>query len=239
MRRRRSEPGSVARPRHARAAGARLVLLALLGAGPMAGCGVAGHDTAPTVTGVQTFVTLRYASTDNLGGALGDQDLLTADSVLVAALRPNGTVAGGARTDDGMAFVEVPGPGTYRLVTQVTPAIGDSSGEVFVQGIGGSPQYLTLVGRGITAWPNPFLSEVRLRVMVAAAQQAKVQVVSLAGTRLRTLADGSFMAGEHEILWDGTGDSGQPLAAGAYWVVFLGTLDEKAVLVVRAAPPPA
>ncbi len=55
-----------------------------------------------------------------------------------------------------------------------------------------------------------------LRFALPHATLADAHVVDLAGTRVRTLACGELLAGEHEIGWDGLDEAGTRCRSGRY-----------------------
>lgn len=57
---------------------------------------------------------------------------------------------------------------------------------------------------------------VSLRFALPHATLADAHVVDLAGTRVRTLACGELLAGEHEIGWDGLDEAGTRCRSGRY-----------------------
>lgn len=65
--------------------------------------------------------------------------------------------------------------------------------------------------------PNPFTTSTVIRLAFPSAQNASVRIFDVAGRAVRTLADSRFDAGDHSLVWDGTGDAGRPLAAGVYF----------------------
>jgi flagellar hook assembly protein FlgD len=44
-----------------------------------------------------------------------------------------------------------------------------------------------------------------------------VGIYDVGGRLVTTLTDGERTPGRHELVWDGRGPGGQPLAAGVYW----------------------
>lgn len=57
---------------------------------------------------------------------------------------------------------------------------------------------------------------VSLRFALPHPTLADVHVVDVAGNRVRTLACGELLAGEHEIGWDGSDETGSRCATGRY-----------------------
>ncbi len=65
--------------------------------------------------------------------------------------------------------------------------------------------------------PNPMRDETRIRFTLPAEGAATLEVISVNGRRIRTLASGLLPAGLHEVLWDGRDESGRPVANGVYF----------------------
>jgi hypothetical protein len=67
------------------------------------------------------------------------------------------------------------------------------------------------------AMPNPFGRTTTFQYSLARSGPAELDVFSVDGRRVRTLASGVREAGEYRVEWNGTDDSGRPLAAGVYY----------------------
>ncbi len=70
----------------------------------------------------------------------------------------------------------------------------------------------------IFAHPNPFRRRLSLIVDVAHAVSARLAVYDVRGRRIVRLHEGGLSSGEHRIAWDGRDGTGEPLAAGIYFV---------------------
>ena len=46
---------------------------------------------------------------------------------------------------------------------------------------------------------------------------AKLIIYDVNGRRIRTLVDKGLKAGVHEVVWDGSDDSGRAVTSGVYW----------------------
>src|SRR5262249_18150781 len=57
-----------------------------------------------------------------------------------------------------------------------------------------------------------------VRFGVAKAVRVQIGIYDVTGRKVRNLADRVFAAGEHELHWDGTDDSGAKVARGVYFV---------------------
>ncbi len=65
-------------------------------------------------------------------------------------------------------------------------------------------------------WPNPALRGASLRFGLPRDARVRLEVLDIAGRRLRVLADGALPAGEHALAWDGRDGEGRALAGGLY-----------------------
>ncbi len=68
--------------------------------------------------------------------------------------------------------------------------------------------------------PNPFNPSTRLLFTLPERGHVSLEVYDIAGRRVRTLAAGAYPAGNHAIDWDGTDESGRPIASGVYFARF-------------------
>lgn len=68
------------------------------------------------------------------------------------------------------------------------------------------------------AWPNPGGAAIRLTMTLARASDVSVDVIDVAGRRVRSLAGGVHEGGDHVLLWDGRRDDGTRAAPGVYFV---------------------
>ncbi|MCA9751361.1 MAG: T9SS type A sorting domain-containing protein [Gemmatimonadetes bacterium] len=78
-----------------------------------------------------------------------------------------------------------------------------------------SPSGAARLGRGA---PNPFRDDVQVSLDLPRAGQVTVDVVDVAGRRVTSLLRGHHEAGALPLAWDGRDASGQPVAAGVYFV---------------------
>jgi flagellar hook assembly protein FlgD len=75
----------------------------------------------------------------------------------------------------------------------------------------------TFVTAFAPAMPNPFNQRTTFRFSLARAGRADLQVFSVDGRLVRTLSAGMREAGEHQVEWNGSDDSGRPMNAGVYY----------------------
>lgn len=66
--------------------------------------------------------------------------------------------------------------------------------------------------------PNPFTSRAEVRYYLPAAGPVTVDVVDIAGRRVRRLHEGATPAGSRSVFWDRRSNDGTPVASGLYWI---------------------
>jgi hypothetical protein len=136
-------------------------------------------------------------------------------------------------TDTSMT-VEVLGPGeATEIAVCVDPAVpgSDTCSVTIVSNAWNSPtvvpvsvEIVTGVEAGtqlriVSVEPNPFNPTVSVRFTLPSAMPVTAAVYSVAGARVRVLADEErFGAGESRLVWDGMTERGKPAASGVYFV---------------------
>jgi hypothetical protein len=65
-------------------------------------------------------------------------------------------------------------------------------------------------------YPNPFNPVTTIRFDVPQESHIRMDVYNILGQRVRTLMNGTMQPGYHAVRWDGTNDTGKPLASGMY-----------------------
>ena len=67
-------------------------------------------------------------------------------------------------------------------------------------------------------YPNPFNPSVKLPFILEDDSRVKLLVYDVAGRLVRNLIGSQRLrAGEHSYAWNGTDDSGHPVASGSYY----------------------
>ena len=64
--------------------------------------------------------------------------------------------------------------------------------------------------------PNPFNAATKISFYLPEKSDVKLEVYTIDGKRVRTLASGEFNMGMHTLVWDGTDDSGEEVPSGVY-----------------------
>ncbi len=65
-------------------------------------------------------------------------------------------------------------------------------------------------------FPNPFNSTTKIRFDLAQDASVCLQVFNLFGQEIKSLVNGYFQKGQHEVLWDGTDGEGKAVVSGIY-----------------------
>ncbi len=73
-------------------------------------------------------------------------------------------------------------------------------------------------GLRISAYPNPFVSEVMFALEIDQKEKARVAVYDVGGRQVSLLHEGALSPGSNLISWDGRSDWGSPIASGVYFV---------------------
>ncbi len=69
-------------------------------------------------------------------------------------------------------------------------------------------------------YPNPFNPSTTIRFSVPEASEVRLEIYNAAGQLVRRLADGTYLKGRHEAVWEGTNEQGAAVASGVYLCVF-------------------
>ena len=83
--------------------------------------------------------------------------------------------------------------------------------------------------------PNPFNPSTEIQYAVGRRGRVEIDIFNVAGARVRRLVDEVHEAGTYHVRWDGTDDSGRPLASGAYFYRFRadGKTDSKKLMLLK------
>ncbi|MFH1843091.1 MAG: S8 family serine peptidase [bacterium] len=135
-------------------------------------------------------------------------------------------------TFDGTGY----GTGTYTEQVTLVSDDPDSPHDLAVKMVVGD---MTGVGDGETVaaparsnlgnYPNPFNPRTVLRFENRVAGQIRLGIYDLQGRLVRLLLETSLPAGNHERIWDGLDQAGQPLSSGIYLARFTGEGGQRAV----------
>jgi hypothetical protein len=88
----------------------------------------------------------------------------------------------------------------------------------------------------VGAGPNPFDEATTLRFELPSSQRISLSVFDATGRRVRSVAEGEFAAGIHDVAWDGRDDAGARVGSGVYFVRLEGrghVVDARRVVLIR------
>lgn len=66
-------------------------------------------------------------------------------------------------------------------------------------------------------YPNPFNAVTTIQFDLPRAGQVRVEIFNVLGQRVRILVDEELQPGYKQVVWDGTDQSGNPVASGVYF----------------------
>ena len=118
---------------------------------------------------------------------------------------------------------------TYELSDAAGQAIGSrliaGDGSIVIRNNAVNQIILKVVGAGIPTsyalyqnYPNPFNPSTTIKFDLPVDSRVTVEVYNLLGQRVRTLVNETRKAGYHVAEWNGTGDAGQLLSSGVYFL---------------------
>ncbi|MFQ5604141.1 MAG: FlgD immunoglobulin-like domain containing protein, partial [bacterium] len=65
-------------------------------------------------------------------------------------------------------------------------------------------------------YPNPFNPTTVISYQISVVSNLELSIYNLLGQKIRTLAKGSQVAGNHQVTWDGKDEAGQVVSSGLY-----------------------
>jgi hypothetical protein len=66
-------------------------------------------------------------------------------------------------------------------------------------------------------YPNPFNASTSINFNLSEDGKVKLEVFNILGQKVRTLVDQNMNAGTHQVVWDGTDQSGKSVGSGVYF----------------------
>jgi hypothetical protein len=88
-------------------------------------------------------------------------------------------------------------------------------------------------GVALAMRPNPAIADARITFTLPGAAAVRIDVVDVAGRKVRELAAGTMPAGAHSLIWNGLDDSGRRVGSGVYFVRLHGDRIEETLRIVR------
>lgn len=90
------------------------------------------------------------------------------------------------------------------------------------------------ISQEMTAAPNPFSDRTKI-TYTTSDEEVRIVVYNLVGQAVNVLKDDFHTAGTHEVVWDGTDESGRTVATGQYFYIMEAesTVMTKSLLLVK------
>ena len=186
------------------------------------GCAKSTSPTRPGPATIEGTLSLSGTLRDSTGAVTGSRVVNAPDGIRVYLLRSGAFVDSTLTLAGKYSFAVT--DGTYQLLLRVGPLplagsndITVDAGTIFLQI---PPFQMSSVG-SLEASPNPFVTSLNTRFDLASADVVGLGVYDLGNRQVRSLVAGTNLAaGSHVVQWNGQSDHGDPIADGAYWVVF-------------------
>ena len=206
-------------------------ILLLVTAMLFAGC--AEDDiTKPGTHALSGRVRLVGTLRNDAGDSTGVQRVENADSVRVYLYQGSTCQDSTRTTSGGYRFGGLSG-GPYSVVTILWGDIGDT---VSIANVTADMAADTLVLQSsptMIGFPNPFQDSTAVRFAMLSPSAVEEIARKPSGLTVRSLAQGNFPAGYHEVRWDGKDDNGDLVPAGPYWILHRAGADYRCRLVVK------
>jgi len=68
-----------------------------------------------------------------------------------------------------------------------------------------------------TNYPNPFNPTTTIKFDIATPSHTSLEIYNVKGQKVKTLIDGSYGVGKHQVVWNGKDDSGNDVGGGIYF----------------------
>ena len=142
-----------------------------------------------------------------------------------SSLAPGATVT--LTREVSMSAGEAPAQVVFDPLDQRAFVVNEGSGDVTILAKASPtvvvPRQALEAGAGLyLAGRSPAVGEARLRFDLPTATNVRLQVMDVAGRRVKTLTSGWHAAGSHPVSWRGETDHGEAVASGVYFVRFTG-----------------
>ena len=66
-------------------------------------------------------------------------------------------------------------------------------------------------------YPNPFNAQTKITFNIIKSSHVKIEIFDMLGRRAKSLVDGHYQAGIHDLIWDSRSDNGESLTSGVYF----------------------
>jgi flagellar hook capping protein FlgD len=177
---------------------------------------------------VRLVGTLRNAA----GDSTDVQRVENADSVRVVLVQGTTRTDSTRTTSGAYRFGGLSG-GPYSVVTVLWGDIGDT---VSIASVTADMVADTLVLESsptMIGFPNPFQDATAVLFWMPSSSAIEVIARKPSGLTVRSIVQTLAPAGYHEVRWDARDDSGNPVPAGPYWILYRAGADYRCRLLVK------
>jgi hypothetical protein len=127
---------------------------------------------------------------------------------LTVSWKVNGTTSS-YELSDGSTTHPLRGEGTLKITNSRVQQL-----MLKVTGSSGLPKEFALSQN----YPNPFNPTTNIKYALPVDSKLTMEIYNIVGQRVRTLVNENMPAGYHVAEWDGTGNAGQQLSSGVYFL---------------------
>ena len=172
-----------------------------------------------------------------LRNAAGDstdvQRVENADSVRVYLYQGSTRKDSTRSTSGGYGFGGLSG-GPYSVVAVLWGDIGDTVSIASVIADMAADTLVLQSSPTMIGFPNPFQNTTAVRFPVPSPSAVDLIARKPSGLTVRSLlVQQNLPGGYHQVTWDATDDSGSPVPAGPYWILYRAGSDHRCRLVVK------
>jgi glucose/arabinose dehydrogenase len=141
---------------------------------------------------------------------IADNDRLPGGANATNGADPYGVPYGGGRADIRLALID----DEIYVLSKSDGMIRKAGCPTCVLGV--TPGVDHVAELSLRSTPNPFRVATNIDFEMPREGRTTLEVFDLGGRLVKRLLGGRLSAGPHSVRWDGTGESGQPTAAGVY-----------------------
>lgn len=106
---------------------------------------------------------------------------------------------------------------TVQIIDNIVITVGQTTFHDFWIAVSNEDNLIINTGNVISNHPNPFSTSTDIRYNVKKTSPVRIDIFNCKGQLIRTLVNEVKASGQHNVIWNCTGESGNPLASGVYY----------------------